>query len=237
MPDHVETLTTVPVEVLCLSVSPPLIKKGKITSQEAGFCEVLLDHSRSALEPGMRVVIEGGPGSGLRLTGVIAQKDGHRLRVETERSVQPDKRAFPRLPGGIRLRYRVLSPKEGTGAVRAWLGGQKTPGHEGTWFEPDPFMDFSGSGIRFQDQLRCQVDDFLLVEVQVPPAENRWRATARVVRVEPLRPEETEALDDEQQRLGATHQIAIHFVDLPAEAREALTAFTLRIQNALLRIP
>jgi hypothetical protein len=77
----------------------------------------------------------------------------------------------------------------------------------------------------------------VLVELQVPPGEGRWRATAQVVRVEPLRPEELEALDEDQRKRGATHQIAIHFVDLPKEAREALAAFTLRIQNALLRIP
>ncbi|MEW6441286.1 MAG: PilZ domain-containing protein [bacterium] len=232
----------VSVEVLCLSMSPPLIQKGKLMSLGEDTGEVILDEAAPALQPGIRVVLEDGR-AGVRLMGTVKEAQGTRLLVETGRAVRPDKRGFPRLPGGICLRYLALSAGEERLSER-WMNREDPEKLGGDWREPDPFMDFSGSGLRFEDELVCKVGDLLLLELRVPPSEQRWRAKARVVRVEPTVPGNADAEDREEMEKGekgrrkrvATHQIAVEFEDLPREAREALTAFTLRIQNALLGI-
>ena len=229
MKDPLTVMQDVPVEIICLSVTPPLIRSGRMTCHPDGSCELLLEEAEPRLQPGMRVVLEGGPDRPVRMKGLVVRREGRLLRVETERVVPPDKRSFPRMYGGIHVRYRVLAEGEGDAAVRA-------AGEGGEWREPDPFMDFSGTGLRFEDRLCCKPKDLLLLELALPSSERRWRVKARVVRVEPIRPEDLERRDRETGREpAATHQIAVQFVDLPADATEALTAFAMRIQDALLK--
>jgi hypothetical protein len=228
-------LQDAPVEIVCLSVTPPVIRKGRATSSGEGPCEVVLEESEPRLEPGMRVVLDGGPGRDVRIKGRIAAIEGNRLRVETERVVPPDKRSFPRMFGGIHVRYRVLAEGEIEEVGSAWISGAAAPGEEGEWREPDPFMDFSGTGLRFEDQLRLRTKDLLLIELAVPSSEHRWHGTARVVRVDPIGSEDLEGRDEEERKWAPTHQIAVEFVDLPTEATAALTSFAMRIQDALLK--
>jgi hypothetical protein len=114
------------------------------------------------------------------------------------------------------------------------MRGEDGPAREGEWWEPDPFMDFSGSGLKFEDRLHCEAGDLVLLELSIPPAETLWRATARVVRVEPIEREGVEDADPATGDREPTHRVAIEFIDLPQEAAEALAAFTLKIQGALL---
>jgi hypothetical protein len=228
-------LQDAPVEIVCLSVTPPVIRKARATFPGEGPCEVVLEEPEPRLEPGMRVVLDGGPGRGVRIKGRIAAIEGNRLRVETERVVPPDKRSFPRMFGGIHVRYRVLAEGEIGELGSAWVSGAAAPGKEGEWREPDPFMDFSGTGLRFEDQLHCRTKDLLLIELAVPSSEDRWHGTARVVRVDPIGPEDLEGRDEEERKRAPTHQIAVEFVELPTEATEAITSFAMRIQDALLK--
>jgi hypothetical protein len=182
----------------------------------------------------MRLVLDGGPDRRFRIKGLIAEAQGYRLRVETERVVPPDKRSFPRMYGGIHLRYRVLAPGETERDCGAWLAGAELPAWEGEWREPDPFMDFSGTGLRFEDELHCGRDDRMLIELKLPDSEHAWRTAARVVRVDPIRPDEWKQGEEAGQEPARTHQIAVEFIELPSDATEALTAFAMRIQEALL---
>ena len=235
MPSTLVELQDVPVDVVCLSVSPPVIRKGRMTCHGDGSCEVALEEPEPRLEPGMRVVLDGGPDRDVRIKGRVAGREGQRLQVETERVVPPDKRSFPRMYGGIHVRYRVLAADGGEAIAAAWVAGQDAPGGEGEWRVPDPFMDFSGTGLRFEDQLHCKQNDLLLLELALPSSEDRWRATARVVRVDPIRSEDLEGRDEGKREPAPTHQIAVRFEDLPTDATEALTAFAMRIQDALLK--
>lgn len=235
MTNSLVELQDVPVEIICLSVSPPLIRKGRVSCQGDGPCEVVLEEPEPRLEAGMRVVLDGGPGRDLRIKGLVKGMEGLCLRIETERVVPPDKRSFPRMYGGIHVRYRVLAADEGEKEAAAWMAGGDPSGEEGVWREPDPFMDFSGTGLRFEGQLHCKREDRILVELRLPSSEDLWRATARVVRVDPIRTEDIEARDEMKPVPAPTHQIAVEFVDLPADAAEALTAFGMRIQDALLK--
>lgn len=228
-------LKDVPVEIICLSVSPPVIRNGRVTCRAGGPCEVDLEEPEPRLGPGMRVILDGGPDRDLRIKGLVTGMEGLRLRVETERVVPSDKRSFPRMYGGIHVRYRVLLAGEGEETASAWVSGGGVPGEEEAWREPDPFMDFSGTGLRFEDQLHCKAEDRMIIELRLPSSEDLWRATARVVRVDPIRSEDFVARDEKKPAQAATHQIAVQFVDLPADAAEAFTAFGMRIQDALLK--
>ncbi len=225
------------VEVLCLSVSPPLIRKGTLAGREGERLEVLLE-GESDFQPGMRVAVAGRTEGALRILGTVSETQGRRVCIETGRVIPEEKRAFPRMPGGIRLRYCTLSGQDMEKACRSWMSGQDDSCGAAQWREPDPFMDFSASGLRFEDERACQVGDTVLLEFQVPGAPEIWRAVARVVRVEPIDHggDGAEPGGAGNSGRGQAYAIAVHFIDLPAGAREALGAFTLRIQNALLGI-
>jgi len=226
----------VSAQVLCLSATPPLIKKARILHARDDGMELDLGDPEAALQEGMHVVLAGDAQVPFRIMGVVTSVKGSRVQVRAERRVESDKRDFPRLQGGLCVRYRVLGKREAPEAVEAWLaGGPPSPG-EGPWNEPDPFMDFSSSGLRFDDRLICEVGDRVLLEMQVPPSGEKWRVAADVVRVTPVLREEAEDQDDEARKRGPTHHIAVRFERLPGGASEALAAFALRIQDALLNI-
>jgi len=230
-----ENLKNVAVEVLSMSSTPPLIKKGRITCHGETYCEVVLDESESTIPVGTRVIVDAGKKHPLRIMGQIVEASGPSIRVEPERVLKPDKRDFPRMQGGIRVRYRVITEGTNPSAVSAWIDGGDSLENGESWHEPDPFMDFSGSGLKFEDQLNCKVGDSLLMELQVPLSQEVWRATSRVVRIDALPPVDKDELDDVKRELSPTHQIAVQFTRIPQGAIEAIGAFTLRIQNALLK--
>ncbi len=221
-------LLNVPAEVLSLASDPPLIRPGRITCREDGFCDVQLDHDEPGFKQGMSVIVDAGEASELRVVGTIGEVQGTLLRVESGRVVRRDKRIFPRMFGGIRLRYLVTDPSQ----VASWMEGSAVDSDG--WREPDPFMDFSGSGLKFEDGEHCKAGDTLLMELSIPATEGSFRATASVVRVIPISEEEREHAERDPGAPIPTHEIAVHFLELPSEAVEALMAFTLRVQGALI---
>jgi hypothetical protein len=223
-----DQLLDVPVEVLSLASDPPLILSGRVTCRDEGTCDVLLDQAEHGFAEGMKVIVDAGEATELRVVGTIGLVQDNLIHVESRTLVRRDKRIFPRTYGGIRLRYMVVPPQ----AVAAWIEHGTAP--DGTWCEPDPFMDFSGSGLKFEDVERCKAEDSLLLELRIPPEEDWFRASARVVRLFPIPPEEVESAERDPGQLVPTHQIAVHFEVLPSEAVEALMAFTLRVQDALI---
>ena len=98
---------------------------------------------------------------------------------------------------------------------------------EGEMFQPDPYMNFSMTGLLFEDQQRCSADDLLLLSLRLSKDPRVWRATARVVRVSPI------PLADREEGNGATHRIAVTFADLPDGCRKALVDQTNRIHDSL----
>jgi hypothetical protein len=223
-----DKLLDVPVEVLSLASDPPLILPGRITCRDEGTCDVILDDAGHGFEEGMKVIVDAGEATELRVVGTIGLIQGQLIHVESRTLVRRDKRIFPRTYGGIRLRYMVVPPEAST----PWIDKGVAP--EGTWLQPDPFMDFSGSGLKFEDQERCEAGDTLLLELSIPPSDDLYRATARVVRLFDIPEDEASTTPREDGQPSPTHQIAVHFEQLPPEAVEALMAFTLRVQDALI---
>jgi hypothetical protein len=148
--------------------------------------------------------------------------EGGLLRAKVVRVPTPEKREYPRMNGGITLRYFVA---KGEAGVDAWMrGGEPT----GPVHEPDPFMNFSVTGLAFDDLETCKDGDLLAFTITVPGAPVTWRGACSVVRVWRI------PVDERDDSIPATHRVAVHFTDVPDDAREALKAHTERIQDAWL---
>lgn len=170
------------------------------------------------LAPDARVPVAGGaavvdrPGA-LRVIGVVEEVTGDRVRLRIRSTAAPDKREFPRVEGAVHVRFHVGSAE----AASAWLAGRPGPGP--AW-EPEPFMNFSVTGLQFESDAPVRPGDVLLLSLRVPRSERAWRVVGRVVRV------------DGASDGGRT--VAVHFTHLSAGAANALRRHTTRIQKAIL---
>ena len=206
------------VEVVNISTMNTYL--GMVQLQDDALYEIQLEESAPELERGTRVVLNlRAPPQ--RLTGTIIRREDGLIAAQTHKTPAPDERYFPRMAGGIDLRYRCGK----LGEASRWMSGKEVNGDFRT---PDPFMNFSVTGLRFDDSAHCETGDTLLLDFSLPNTETRWRAVGRVVRVSELPETELDdALDD------TTHQVAVRFTDLPESAAAALEAFTIRLQRAM----
>ena len=127
-----------------------------------------------------------------------------------------DKRDFPRLHAGIPLSYRIAD----SGQAAAWIAGEAIAGD---WIEPDPYMNFSVGGLRFDAPDRMEGGELLIIKLRVGDDSPEWRATGTVVRVFEV-----------PAGSAASCSVAVSFEALPIDAREALSDLTLQIQDSLL---
>jgi hypothetical protein len=220
----------VPAVLISASQQPPVIAQGTVHCLPGGECRMDLENPEPRLAPGDSVVLDCRGERDFRLLGRLKRVDGPHLHVAVTRRLEHDRRAFPRLYGGVRLRYAVAPASLRAEGLGRWAAAPE----QAEWHAPDPFMEFSGSGLRFEDRARCAEGDYLLVEWQVPPFDRTWRSLTQVVRVEPIPEEERpwEAGPD-----TPTHRVAVHFLDLPSPAVQALLQFTERLQEVALPIP
>jgi|WetSurMetagenome_2_1015567.scaffolds.fasta_scaffold610952_1 hypothetical protein len=220
----------IPVEVICVTSSPPIFAQGRMWESNKELCRVDLSAPEPRLVKGLRVIVDCGDQGPGRILGQVERSEGTLLVVTTNKIIPPDKRVFPRLYGGIQLRYRVVSASRWDRVSRDWMAGFADPAPASDWIVPDPFMDFSVSGLKFEGPQDCGPDDLMLVEMQVPGDDLPRRATARVMRVDPL------PLDHDDPKTTGFRQIAVAFVDLPQGAAEALVRFTLQIQEVMMKM-
>ena len=111
--------------------------------------------------------------------------------------------------------------------AKEWLGGGDIDG-AARWHTPDPFMNFSISGLCFEDHAHCRCGDKLLVEIAFPGQSRKWRATAEVVGLSPIPEDERLAFGDDEAK---THRIAVEFVALPPELLDAVLERTNELQS------
>ena len=209
----------VPVELICPTADPPVMVEARLRAFSGEQCDIELTAPEPGLEVGARVVLTVAREDGLRLLGAVTAVNGTTIELDVGRPTRQDKRDYPRVDGGVDMRYRVLGEGEDDRTAHAWLHGLSEVDDDDAWHEPDPYMNVSGSGLRFQDDKHCETGDLLLVDLDVPTFEGRVRSVARVVRTE-------------RARSRRSHYIAAQFEHLPSEAREALTRFTLLQQHA-----
>lgn len=198
---------------------------GLLVAAEAGRYRIELT-SQAHLAEGIRVVLNVHTASHLRVVGTVEEACPGLVWVRERRVQTPDKRAYPRMAGGIFLRYRVVSAEQAqrVHARQSWLAGSPELGDAAGWRTPSPLMNFSVTGLCFDDSLHVELGDLLLCEFATGPDLPRWRATARVMRI-------AGSKAPSELAPGATHQISVEFESMPTAAIEHLTAYTLRLQQ------
>ena len=153
------------------------------------------------------------------LYGKVIGDDTPGVKIHIDGTHTPDRREFSRVWGPLHLRYQVSSEEGFELASLRWL--RHGQGVGARWSRTPMFMDFSGSGARYEARgaVDCQPEDRLLVGIRIPGDETEHRLTARVVRL-----------------LESDTQVAIHFEDASDGAIAALVDFAERIQEQLVEL-
>jgi len=208
---------SVAARIICASGNTPIMANGTLVDRGETQVTVQCDQSAAAITPGAKVVLTFDEGSE-RWTGVVddirSADGGVQIRVVTPNAHAADKRDYPRLHAGLPIQYRISSESE----AQQWVDGSTID--EG-WQTPDPYMNFSVSGLRFEVHEDVQADQLLLVELRIGEGAESWRTTAKVIRV----------FEGDDQRSPTA---AVSFIHLPEEALSALSELTLQIQDSLL---
>ncbi len=218
---------SIPVEIIFLTPSGPRTCYGRLVRHGGDQVEVELNPDDVTFaRQGTRTMVDSGESSLIRMVGVVEAIDVGRASIAVEKSVRRDLREYPRTYGGIHLRYRVLAEQGAAEVAASWMAGEEAEAELGRWRRPDPYMNFSATGLRFEEpEATCKGGDLVLLEMDVPTSPVPWRAVAEVVRCAPL--------PEEEQTDDATHFVALTFTDIPSEASQALARFTLRVLSAL----
>lgn len=212
--------SSLPVEVVCTAGPLPFVAQGRVREVAGSQYTIDLDQDAAQLPTGARAIVSFADGAAARVIGRVVEVRGNQLVVSQDSVRNRERRSFPRLHGGIPLRYRNLGP--GTHDIEAatYLRGDAGPIGRGRWLSPGEFMNFSVTGLKFDAPDEVEVDDLLLIELGVRGRPETWRCTGRVVFVEPG--------DDDKP------SAAVEFEQIPEGAQAALSDLTLQIQEALL---
>ena len=215
--------TSVTVDIVCATGPVPFLGRGRIRSQKLGSYVIDVDRDATDLPVGARVILSLPDGESDRVVARVDSAVGNELRCTQEQLRQRERREFPRLHAGMPVRYHRVPPAKYTAIATRWLRGHDDalPADSEGWVEPEPFMNYSVTGLRFQTQDDVVLNEVVLLELGVPGRDDRWRVSARCVHAGPTDPEEGQS-------------IALEFVQISDDARAALTALTLESQSKLL---
>lgn len=219
----------VPVEVVCTAGEVPFVAEGRISRFSNGTYTIDLDRDATRLEAGNAVILNFLDGTTPRVIARITEVRSNQLTCTQQKVREREKRAFPRLHGGLPVRYRVVGAGPAAAAeVASWLAGDAAPSDAGDWYHPDEFMNFSVTGLRFEAPDIANEGDALLLELGVRGHKDRWRCGARIVRIFDIPP------DEQDPDTGYKHRFAVSFEEIPEDAQHALSEMTLDIQEALI---
>ncbi len=197
------------------------IGEAEVIEASASRVELDLDEA-GPFGVGARLVLESVDGGGPRWIVVVTGVSDRTVTARVVRAAAEERREYPRVHGAIPLRYRV-SP--GPDIASAWMHGEPV---DGVTRAPSPWMEFSVTGLAFEDEPLAREGDTLLIELGVAGGPRRWRCVAGVVHVVPL---------PGARASGPTHRIALEFHQIPATATVALAEYTLRIQEEWMEGP
>ena len=167
------------------------------------------------------------------LFGRVEAEWVHGLQVRVRGMTYAERRDYARVYGGITMLYQVVDAEDELVGTR-WMSRGEAPGMH--WHTPDPFMDFSGSGMRFHHIDTSAKGDQILLEFKVPGGEEWRRAVGVVVRVQEIPAEQIDDVPFEEGALVATHWVALRYSHIDDETVKALIAFADRIQSAALAL-
>lgn len=211
---------SVAIRIFSAQGDVPVLIDGTLGHQGDGQAELLCSDDAAKLSTGTKVLLTI-TGEVEKRTGTITSlaphpSGGFTVGFEDSARHHSDKRDFPRLHAGLPIAYKQAD----AGHADKWLAGEDL---DGDWTEPDPYMNFSVGGLRFDAQHELEAGNLLIIKLRVGDSGPVWRTSARVVRV-------FEVASDSD----ATCSVAVSFEVLPTEARDALSELTLQIQETLL---
>ncbi len=218
------THTPLTVDIVCAKGDTPFLARGKVRNQQNGTWTIDVDRDTSHLPAGARVILSLPDGQSDRIVARVDSAQGNELVCSQEQLRQRERREFPRLHGGLPVRYRRVPASEFTATAARWLRGstdEAVVGPAAAWQHPERFMNYSVTGLRFRTEDDIRLHEILLVELGVPDQDERWRCTARCVHA------------GDASRVDS-QIVALEFVQIPNEARHALTNMTLEAQAVLL---
>lgn len=197
--------------------------QGTVTKTTEGTHTVNTSGDAATLSTGDRVILSFADGERARITGTIqatrsGPSGGFELEILDGEARHRDKRDFPRLCAGLPIRYQLVTDPD---CVKSYVQDGETASAE--WHTPDPFMNFSIGGLRFDGLESLSTGQTLLIDLALSEEGQRWATTAKIIRVWPA-----------EEGAANTRPVAVAFEHLPATAREALSELTLRIQESLL---
>jgi len=163
------------VSVDIVNVSSPSLRThhGTVVRFSQAMYDIDLDEDAPDLEVGTRLVLNLLSGVRRRVTATIREREGMHLRAQEHRATAPDNRHYPRLAGGVPLRYRVADSRRLDQEIDRWMTGEDDPAPPSAWRTPDPFMNFSVTGLRFDDEALVEADDALLCELGIAGSPER----------------------------------------------------------------
>lgn len=212
------------VEIVCAAGDLPFLARGRVRHTVEGIYTIDVDRDASPLPTGARIILTHPGGNGDRIVARVDSVNGNELICSKQQLRQRERREFPRLHGGLPIRYRRIPQSAFTATAARWLRGSTDPNIVGSadeWVQPERFMNYSVTGLRFRTDEAIELDEVLLVELGTPESNERWRCTGRCVFSGP-------------NPAGEGSVAALEFVMIPDEARAALTDMTLEAQAVLL---
>ena len=146
--------------------------------------------------------------------GRVVASDADGVYIEIQGHHRPDRREFARAWGPVHVRYQVVDAEGYELSARRWIRQGEGVGRR--WIQPELFMNFSGSGLRFDGGQEVSSGDRVLVGIRIPDDPREHRLTAEVVQA-----------DD-----GA--DTALRFLEASDGAVMGLVSFAERIQEQAL---
>lgn len=211
---------SVAVRIFSAQGDHPLMVDGTLQDAEAGSANLICGPDGSKLFAGSKVLIsiENEPGKRTGTIRAVEPMGGDRFRLQFEDTQhhRAEQRDFPRLFAGLPIAYRIASAEE----AEAWLAGTDVLD---AWTEPDPYMNFSVGGLRFDTLVSLSPGTLLVIALRIGDDGPTWRTSARVVRVFDPSPDS-----------DAVCSVAVSFEVIPDEAMDALSELTLQIQETMI---
>lgn len=211
--------------VLLVRATPtPIIRTARLTFFDGERFRLVVDGPERDLSPGNTVVLDFGEAGPSRCRARVEVVDGKTLEVRPKEALQRrDRRDHPRVAAELPVAYRVLTEAERAPERRESLALRAHLSAAGERFrEPDPFVDVSGTGLRFIDSAPPAPGDQLLLRIRFAPDEPFRGAIAEVVRID--------------EEVPGEWSVATTFLEVAPDAYDALLAFITRRQEALLGI-
>ncbi len=214
------TVNRIPVTIMRVSQDPPVVVDGSVVRFDGKRYDIEVTDWTIAFKEGEQLLLDFGEGeTGRRRTRVEAVSEEGITVSLIGRPRPRDRRFFPRIEGYFSLEYQVFPPDR-RDAVTRWLEHPHLAEAGEVWSQPDPFVEFSATGIKFRADEDLEVGSWLRLRFKLPLlGDEVYYCGGKVVR-----------RDDQD---GETW-FAVALVDVDDHVSDMLMEYTRRCQDLVL---